>query len=73
MPEPPSGPSCAKPSRRGEAWVWRPQTPGARRSANEYLEFMRQAPQIEQMIVRSGVRLFKYWVSVTREEQKRRF
>jgi polyphosphate kinase 2 (PPK2 family) len=34
---------------------------------------MRQAPQIEQMIVRSGVRLFKYWVSVTREEQKRRF
>ncbi|MGL4325544.1 MAG: polyphosphate kinase 2 [Beijerinckiaceae bacterium] len=40
---------------------------------NDYLEFMRQAPQIEQMIVRSGVRLFKYWFSVTREEQRRRF
>ncbi len=25
------------------------------------------------MIVRSGVRLFKYWFSVTREEQRRRF
>ena len=42
-------------------------------SANEYLEFMRQCPQLEQMIVRSGVRLFKYWFSVTREEQRRRF
>jgi polyphosphate kinase 2 len=42
-------------------------------SANEYLEFMRQCPEIERMIVRSGVRLFKYWFSVTREEQKRRF
>ena len=40
---------------------------------NDYLEFMRQAPQIEQMIVRSGIRLFKYWFSVTREEQRRRF
>ncbi len=42
-------------------------------SANEYLEFMRQAPEIERMIVRSGVRLYKYWFSVTREEQRRRF
>ncbi len=42
-------------------------------SANEYLEFMRQAPEFERMLVRSGVRLFKYWFSVTREEQKRRF
>jgi polyphosphate kinase 2 len=42
-------------------------------SANEYLEFMRQAPEIERMIARSGVRLFKYWFSVTREEQRRRF
>jgi polyphosphate kinase 2 len=42
-------------------------------SANEYLEFMRQCPEIERMIVRSGVRLFKYWFSVTREEQRRRF
>lgn len=42
-------------------------------SANEYLEFMRQAPEVERMLVRSGIRLFKYWFSVTREEQRRRF
>jgi polyphosphate kinase 2 len=40
---------------------------------NEYLEFMRQCPDLERMFVRSGVRLYKYWFSVTREEQKRRF
>jgi len=42
-------------------------------SPNEYLEFMRQAPDLERMLVRSGIRLFKYWFSVTREEQSRRF
>lgn len=42
-------------------------------SAHEYLEFMREAPEIEQMMVRSGIRLYKYWFSVTREEQLRRF
>ncbi len=42
-------------------------------SANEYLEFMRQCPELERMMVRSGIRLFKYWFSVTREEQMRRF
>ncbi len=40
---------------------------------NEYLEFMRQCPDLERMLVRSGIRLFKYWFSVTREEQVRRF
>ncbi|MCE1237547.1 MAG: polyphosphate kinase 2 [Hyphomicrobiales bacterium] len=40
---------------------------------NEYLEFMRQAPEFERMLARSGIRLFKYWFSVTREEQRRRF
>src|SRR5829696_8834713 len=40
---------------------------------NEYLEFMRQCPQFEQMLVRSDIRLFKYWFSVSREEQLRRF
>jgi polyphosphate kinase 2 len=40
---------------------------------NEYLEFMRQAPDLERLLVRSGIRLFKYWFSVTREEQHRRF
>ncbi|MEZ5774563.1 MAG: polyphosphate kinase 2 [Hyphomicrobiaceae bacterium] len=42
-------------------------------SANEYLEFMRQTPELERMLVRSGIMLFKYWFSVTREEQARRF
>ena len=40
---------------------------------SEYLEFMRQCPEIERMLVRSGVLLFKYWFSVTRGEQQRRF
>jgi polyphosphate kinase 2 (PPK2 family) len=40
---------------------------------NEYLEFMRQTPEIERMLVRSGILLFKYWFSVTQEEQLRRF
>jgi polyphosphate kinase 2 len=40
---------------------------------NEYLEFMRQTPDLERMLVRSGIHLFKYWFSVTREEQRRRF
>ncbi len=39
----------------------------------EYLEFMRQAPLLEQMFTRSGIKLCKYWFSVTREEQARRF
>lgn len=39
----------------------------------EYLEFMRQCPELERMFVRSGVLLYKYWFSVTREEQRRRF
>jgi polyphosphate kinase 2 len=40
---------------------------------SEYLEFMRQTPDMERMMVRSGIRLYKYWFSVTRDEQKRRF
>lgn len=39
----------------------------------EYLEFLRQAPEFERMLVRSGVRLYKYWFSVTRDEQALRF
>jgi polyphosphate kinase 2 len=38
-----------------------------------YLEFMRQCPEIERMLVRSGILLFKYWFSVTQDEQRRRF
>ena len=40
---------------------------------NEYLDFMRQCPELERMFVGSGMRLFKYWFSVTRDEQTRRF
>ncbi|MFV0474113.1 MAG: polyphosphate kinase 2 [Pikeienuella sp.] len=40
---------------------------------NEYLEFMRQAPELERMLARSGIGLYKYWFSVTQNEQHRRF
>jgi polyphosphate kinase len=40
---------------------------------HEYLEFMRQTPEFERMLVRSGIRLYKFWFSVSREEQLRRF
>jgi polyphosphate kinase 2 len=39
----------------------------------EYDEFLREAPEFERHLVRSGVRLFKFWFSVSREEQRRRF
>jgi polyphosphate kinase 2 len=42
-------------------------------SDEEYTEFMRQAPQFERQLVRSGVHLIKFWFSVSREEQRRRF
>ncbi len=42
-------------------------------SDNEYDEFLRQAPEFERHLVRSGVRLFKFWFSVSRAEQRRRF
>jgi polyphosphate kinase 2 len=40
---------------------------------NEYLEFMRQVPQLEQMLTRSGILLYKYWFSVSQKEQQARF
>lgn len=40
---------------------------------HEYLQFMRQAPEFERMLVNSGTHLFKFWFSVSREEQLRRF
>jgi polyphosphate kinase 2 len=39
----------------------------------EYLEFMRQAPELERMLVRSGIRLVKFWFSVSQDEQRTRF
>ena len=40
---------------------------------NDYLEFMRQTPEFERMLVRSGIHLFKLWFSVTQKEQRLRF
>ncbi len=42
-------------------------------SPSDYLEFMRQTPELERMLARSGIRLFKLWFSVSRGEQLRRF
>jgi polyphosphate kinase 2 len=42
-------------------------------SQKEYLEFMRQAAEMERMLVRSDITLYKLWFSVSREEQFRRF
>ncbi|OIR00032.1 polyphosphate kinase 2 (PPK2) [mine drainage metagenome] len=40
---------------------------------DEYLEFMRQAPNFERNLTRSGIHVIKFWFSVSREEQRRRF
>ncbi len=42
-------------------------------SDSEYEEFLHQAPEFERNLVRSGIHLFKFWFSVSREEQRRRF
>jgi polyphosphate kinase 2 (PPK2 family) len=39
----------------------------------EYDEFMRQTPEFERMLARNGIHLIKFWFSVSREEQRRRF
>ena len=40
---------------------------------DEYQEFMRQAPDFERHLARSGIHLIKFWFSVSRKEQRRRF
>jgi polyphosphate kinase 2 len=39
----------------------------------EYHEFLRQAPDFERNLVRSGIHLIKFWFSVSQPEQRRRF
>ena len=39
----------------------------------EYREFLRQAPEFERNLVRSGIHLIKFWFSVSQDEQRRRF
>jgi polyphosphate kinase len=40
---------------------------------DEYEEFLRACPLFEEMLVRSGIYLLKYWFSVNDEEQEKRF
>ncbi len=42
-------------------------------SQQEYQEFMRQAPDFERMLVHNNIHLIKFWFSVSRQEQRRRF
>jgi polyphosphate kinase 2 len=39
----------------------------------EYEEFFRTAPEFEKMLARSGIKLIKYWFSITDDEQHLRF
>ncbi len=39
----------------------------------QYQEFLRSCPEFERMLVRSGMKLLKYWFSVSWQEQRRRF
>ena len=39
----------------------------------EHQRFLRQCPIFERMLVEDGIRLFKYWFSVSDTEQQRRF
>lgn len=40
---------------------------------DEHTEFLRSCPEFERMLVRSGVTLIKYWLSVSDKEQEARF
>ncbi|MCA3556517.1 polyphosphate kinase 2 [Aestuariivirga sp.] len=40
---------------------------------DDVVEFFRSCPEFEQMLARSGIKLVKYWFSITDEEQHRRF
>lgn len=42
-------------------------------SPDQYQEFMRQAPEFERNLCRSGIHLIKFWFSVSQQEQRRRF
>lgn len=54
-------------NRAGVEWVMKFCKPG------DYHEFMQQAPELERMLVDNGIKLFKLWFSVSRNEQVRRF
>ena len=54
-------------NRAGVEWVMGFCTPA------EYEEFYRSVPEFERMLVRSGIRLIKYWFSISDQEQHLRF
>ncbi|MEU4408145.1 hypothetical protein AB0F88_26810 [Streptosporangium sp. NPDC023963] len=43
------------------------------RTTEQYLEFLRQVPRFEQMLIDPGLHLVKLWFSVSRAEQRTRF
>ncbi|WP_265501313.1 polyphosphate kinase 2 [Paracoccus beibuensis] len=42
-------------------------------SEDQVEQFFQDVPEFERMLVRSGIRLIKYWFSITDEEQQMRF
>jgi polyphosphate kinase 2 len=42
-------------------------------TSEEHHEFLREVPEFEKMLVKSGIKLFKFYFSVSKDEQKRRF
>lgn len=40
---------------------------------DEYQDFMRACPEFERMLIRSGIKVIKYWFSINDEEQEKRF
>ncbi|MDD2698167.1 MAG: polyphosphate kinase 2 [Arcobacteraceae bacterium] len=39
----------------------------------EHHEFLREVPEFEKMLVKSGIKLFKFYFSVSKKEQEKRF
>jgi hypothetical protein len=67
-------------SQRDEKYGAEGPVPSPRRTARdgfctkeEYREFLRACPLFEEMLIRSGIILIKYWFSVNDEEQEKRF
>ncbi len=42
-------------------------------SDEEYVDFLRACPEFENMLIRAGIHLVKYWFSVNDDEQEKRF
>ena len=40
---------------------------------DEYSDFMQQVPEFDRQLIRSGIHFIKFWFSLSRAEQRRRF